>query len=197
MNIPSWLTHLRTDRRGLPVPYVNLWGAEDPTRMRIAYDRHTDSEAFFLDDDDQEIPNFTRQNMGRQRECMVDGLCQVCHRQVPWSRRLLVISRMSVEPINVPQLGDVVAIHEPWLCHRCARFAIDVCPALIRRTREDELKLIQVSSQMDVSMVVSRGWIEGPMEEETKRVQPAMWCKILLTRTRLEIGRSVESEVSA
>jgi len=178
------------------VPYVNLWGEEDLTRVRIAYDRHTDSEALFLDDDDQEIPDFTRQNMGRQRECMVDGLCQVCHRQVPWSRRFVVVSGMSVQPINVPKFGDVVVIHEPWLCQRCAQFAIEVCPALIRRSREDELKLIQVSSQMDVSIVVSRGWIEGPLEEETKRVQPAMWCKILLTRTRLEIGRGVESAMS-
>lgn len=195
--IPEWMGHLRTDRRGLPVPYVNLWGPEDMARVRIAYDQHTDSQAVFLDDSDQEVPDFTRQHMGRQRECMVIGLCQVCRGFVPWSRRFLVVSDMSVQPVNVPQLGDVVAIHEPWLCQRCARFAIDVCPALIRRSREDELRLIPITSQMDVRMIVSRGWIEGPLEEESKRVMPAMWCKILLTGTRLEIGRSVESMVSS
>jgi hypothetical protein len=196
MRIPDWLGHLRTDRRGLPVPYVNLWGVEDVRRVRMAYDRHTDSQALFQDDEGQEVPDFTQQNMGRQRECMVDGLCQVCRRHVPWSRRFLVVSDMSVQAIHEPKLGDVVAIHEPWLCQRCAVFATDVCPALIRRTREEQLKLIPITSQMDVSMIVSRGWVEGPLEEETKRVQPAMWCKVLLTRTRLEIGRSVESVVA-
>jgi hypothetical protein len=190
ISIPTWMAHLRTDRRGLPVPYVNLWGEEDPARIRMAFDRHTNSQALFPDDADQEVPDFTRQHMGRQRECMVAGLCQVCHRSVPWSRRFLVVSGVSVQLITVPKLGDVAVIHEPWLCQRCAQFAIDKCPALIRRTRQDKLRLIPITSQMDVSMVVSTGWIEGPLEEESKRIQPAMWCKILLTRTRLAIQPS-------
>ena len=28
VDIPPWLSHLRTDRRGLPVPWVNRWGPE-------------------------------------------------------------------------------------------------------------------------------------------------------------------------
>lgn len=197
MKIPNWLAHLRTDRHGLPVPYVNLWGEEDQARIQMRFDRHTKSQGLFLYDADQEVPDFTRQNMGRQRECMVDGLCQVCHRFLPWSRRFLVVSEVSVRLITLPKVGEVAAIHEPWLCQRCAMFAIDKCPALIRRNHLDELQLIPITSKMDVSMVVSRGWIEGPLEEETKRVQPAMWCKILLTRTRLEIGRSAETVVSS
>ena len=39
MKIPEWLSHLRTDSYGRPVPFVNRWGPQDPARMSIAHDR--------------------------------------------------------------------------------------------------------------------------------------------------------------
>lgn len=35
-----WLGHLPTDRRGLPVPWINAWGDQDPSRASIVWDRH-------------------------------------------------------------------------------------------------------------------------------------------------------------
>jgi len=184
--VPDWLGHLRTDRRGLPVPYVNLWGVEDVTRIRMGFDRHIAGPALFLDDEAETVPDFTKQHMARQRECMIAGLCQVCARPVPWSRRFLIVTGFTVQAIAVPELGEVVSIHEPWLCERCARFASQKCPALIRRTHEDDLQLIPVTSKRDVRMVASIGYVDGPLSEETQRVKPVMWVKVLLAKYSLE-----------
>jgi hypothetical protein len=147
-----WLSHLRRDRRGLPVPYVNRWGSEDLHRVTIAYDPHVRQRAAFLDDSQETVPDFTAQNMGRQRRCMVAGLCQVCARPVPWSRRNLVIAPNSVEQITV---GNrlVSVVFEPWL--------------------------------------VSTGWIDGPLEDETRRHPVAMWVKVALLKVQVRVGQEV------
>ena len=183
-DVPEFLAHLRRDRRGLPVPYVNRWGKEEiPERIYIEHDRGCGQPGVFYRDDDLDVPDFTAQNMGRQRECMTAGLCQVCGRFVPWSRRFLVVAALSVETI---QLGGrrVAVVFEPWLDQRCAEFAIEQCPALIRRTREEQLTLVPVTSKREVQLIVSTGWVEGPCEAESRRVQPAMWAKLALTGVR-------------
>jgi hypothetical protein len=180
---PSWvprrLAHLRRDRRGLPVPFVNNWGPEDPARYMVLPDRTVGRDALFLDDQDQTVPDFTRQNMQRQRLCTVDGLCQVCARPVPWSRRFLVISDISIDVID---LGGErwVSLTEPWLDEECAGIAVKRCPALVRRTHADNLSVVKVSSRRQVRLVVSTGWVEGPLEATTRANPVAMWVKILL-----------------
>jgi hypothetical protein len=185
-----WLSHLRRDRRGLPVPYVNRWGSEDLHRVTIAYDPHVRQRAAFLDDSQETVPDFTAQNMGRQRRCMVVGLCQVCARPVPWSRRNLVIAPNSVEQITV---GNrlVSAVFEPWLDDRCAEIATKWCPALIRRRREEQLTVIPVRSQREAQLVVSTGWINGPLADETRRHPVAMWVKVALLKVQVRVGQEV------
>lgn len=177
--IPDWLQHLKRDRRGLPVPYINLWGEEDEARTDVRWDSNVGMEGVFLDDSAEEVPDFTRQHIARQRECMSAGLCQVCGRSVPWSRRTLVIADLSVEWIDLHGRPHMALI-EPWLCERCARFAVDVCPALIRRTRAEHLRVVKVPSKRFATMVLSTGWIEGRWEVQTKAKPVAMWGKILL-----------------
>lgn len=183
-----WLSHLRRDRRGLPVPYINAWAPEEEGRMRIAYDRHAERRAMFLDDADGTEPDFTRQNMGRQRECMDGGRCQVCHRQVPWSRRRLVVSDVSVKWEVVDELGGrrVPVIHEPWLDERCAAIATAWCPALTRRERAGDLLLVPVTSKRDVQLVLSVGALTGPLEAETRADPVGMWVKARLLTHRIE-----------
>ena len=118
----DWLAHLRTDRRGLPVPYVNVWGDEARLPVRVEHDVNVRARAVFTDDSGQTVPDFTRQCMQRQRECVVQGLCQVCARPVPWSRRFLVVSSISVEQIELPG-GQAPVVTEPWLCGWCAGIA--------------------------------------------------------------------------
>jgi hypothetical protein len=185
VEIPARLKHLRTDRRGIPVPFVNLWGPEDENRLRIGYDRCVGGLAVFQDDDDQDVPDFTRQNIQRQRECMVDGLCQVCARPVPWSRRFLIVSSISVEAVKVPLRGELIVVTEPWLDGFCARFALEKCPGLIRRKTAKDLDLVSVRSKLDVEMVVSSGTIDGPLAEMSQTIQPFMWAKLYLSRLRI------------
>jgi hypothetical protein len=177
--IPPWLGHLRTDRRGICVPWINLWGPEDVARMSVRYDRHVRQRAVFMDDTGQTVPDFRAQCIQRQREAMAGGLCQVCGRPVPWRRRCLVVSDMSVETITY-QGRRVPVVTEPWLDERCATFAMRHCPALIRRTREEALSLVPITSPRDVRMHVSTGWVEGPLKAETTREPVAMWVKAAL-----------------
>lgn len=181
MTVPTFLSHLRRDRRGLPVPHINRWGVEDATRLSIRHDPHVGGPGIFEDDRDQTVPDFTRQSMGRQRECTIAGLCQVCARPVPWSRRVLVLAALSVERVTLHG-QSVPVVTEPWLCPRCATFATEHCPALIRRTRDEQLTVVPVRSARDCQIVLSTGWVEGPCEAESRRLQPAMWAKILLRR---------------
>lgn len=179
MKTPAFLAHLRTDRRGIPVPYINQWGPEDPSRVRIDYDEYVDGPGLFLDDSEQTEPDFTRQCMQRQRECMIRGLCQVCRTPVPWPDRRLILSKSSAQVIYVEGI-PFMAVTEPWLCPQCARFAMTHCPALIRQASAAGLELIDVTSSSMCALVTSKGWIEGPLEAESKRVQPAMWTKLIL-----------------
>lgn len=181
-----WLSHLRRDRRGLPVPYVNRWGLEDTDRLYLAYCPYAGQQGVFLNDANETEPDFTHQNMGRQRECMAAGLCQVCARPVPWSRRNLVVAPNSVEWARVEGVaGEVPLVFEPWLDDRCAEIATRWCPALIRRRREEELYVVPVRSQREVRLVASTGWVEGHLQAQTQRSHAAMWIKVALTRLRI------------
>lgn len=178
MKIQDWLGHLRTDRRGIPVPYLNRWGPERPDQLSIRVDPVVHQLAVFQDDADEPDPDFTAQNMQRQRECMMRGLCQVCARPVPWRRRLLVVSSMSTSVVDVQGVGPAVVVTEPWLDQRCAGFALNHCPALIRRKHGDDLTLLVVDTRP--KLIVSNGWVEGPLEAESRRIKPAMWVKAII-----------------
>lgn len=173
-----WLRNLRRDRRGLPVPYVNMWGTETIENTRVAYDRNVGMLAQFVDEDPHGLPDFLKQCRQRQRECMVRGLCQVCARIVPWSRRFLPVG---------PNMGQNVlvdgrmraAFSEPWLCERCADIAVNWCPALIRRRKEDKLLLVPVTGPRQVKLITSTGYLDGPLHEQTRAEPVAMLVKVV------------------
>jgi hypothetical protein len=184
-DVPAFLSHLRRDRRGLPVPFINRWGAESTDRLSIEHDPNVGQLAIFDYDNHEPEPDFLHQNMQRQRKCMTLGWCQVCARPMPWSRRFLVVSSMSVEQVQVAG-RPVAVVTEPWLDERCAEFALRICPGLIRRRTAHGLTLVPVTSKREVQLVVSNGWVEGHLEEESKRIQPAMWAKVALIGVRIE-----------
>lgn len=187
-----WLDHLRRDRRGLPVPYVNAWGEESVERASVAYDPLVGAPAVFFADHG-EVPDFTRQNPQRQRRCVVEGLCQVCGKPVPWSRRNLVIASLSVQWHWVGNLRrEVPVTHEPWLCDRCCAVAVGWCPALIRRRREEQLEVVKVRSQKEVQLIVSSGAIDGHPDAGT---EVRIWAKLRLLS--VDIQRAPAAEVTA
>lgn len=172
-----WLDHLRRDRRGLPVPFINAWGAETRETTRVAYDPLVGGVALFLDDHGDE-PDFTRQNPQRQRRCWVEGLCQVCGKGVPWSRRNLVVAALSVKWSYVDSLRrEVPVVAEPWLCDRCCAIAVGWCPALIRRSREEQLQVVPVRSAREVLPIASVGRVDYYPEAGGKVV---LWSKVQL-----------------
>lgn len=179
MKIPAHLDHLPT-WRGLPVPFVNRLGASEHVDIwSIRFDRNLGRVAAFMADEDGAPPDFTHQSIQRQRECVLRGLCQVCTRVLEWPDRRVVLSSVSCEVVEVAGRWATV-VTEPWLCPDCAEFATTTCPALIRRDRSEDLRVVPVLSPDACRIVLSSGWIEGRYEAATKAKPVAMWAKILL-----------------
>jgi hypothetical protein len=179
--VPDWLGHLQVDSRGIPVPWVNRWGVEDVDRLQIAYDPHVRRLAVFERDADGAVPDFTRQHMGRQREAMIVGLCQVCGRSVPWAGRLLVASVGTESLVDFgATLGPRLVIGEPWLDHRCAEFALTRCPALIRRRRDEQIRVLAATDETAIAYDMTVGSVDGPLERLSREVLPALWVRLLV-----------------
>jgi hypothetical protein len=187
VKLPDHLAHLPL-WRGLPVPYINRWGTVEPeSGWTIRYDRNVREIAVYLADQPGGPPDFTRQCVQRQRECVLLGLCQVCKRALDWPDRRLVVSSVSVRTVEV-EGHQVPVVTEPWLCPDCAEFATATCPALIRRGRDEDLHMVEVAKPEDCRLVLSRGWIEGRYEASTRANPVAMWAKILLLNVFVETG---------
>jgi hypothetical protein len=192
MNIPEHLRHLPT-WKGLPVPYVNHWGTGEPTAdWSIRFDRTLRQIAAFCADHLDGPADFTRQCVQRQRECALLGLCQVCKRTLDWPDRRLAVSSISTETVQI-QDRRVPVLTEPWLCEDCASFAILVCPSLIRRGRHEDLHVVTMSGPEDCKLVLSSGWIEGPLEAATQAHPVAMWVKILLLNVDIQFSKEVRA----
>lgn len=195
MNIPQHLRHLRIDHRGIPVPYINQWGPQDPNRIRIRFDANVNGPGLFVDETDQTVPDFKRQCMQRQRECMTRGLCQVCSVPVPWPDRRLILAKSTVQILHVEGL-PFLTVTEPWLCPPCARFALTRCPALIRQASTSGLELIDVTDPSMCAQLLAKGWVEGPLEAESKRLEPAMWVKLILKPELYSTGSRISRALS-
>jgi len=187
VNVPEHLRNLSV-WRGLPVPYINRWGYEErEIDWGIRYDRNLGEVAAYMANQLGAPPDFRHQCIQRQRECVLLGRCQVCFRAVDWPDRRLVVSSVSVEMVEV-QGRQVAVVTEPWLCPDCCKFATAVCPALIRRGRDEDLHVVEMSSPADCRVVLSHGWIEGRYEAATKANPVAMWAKILLLNVAVQTG---------
>jgi hypothetical protein len=182
-----WLDHLQKDHRGLPVPYVNAWGPQVPD---VRPDDHVEGRlALFNVDDFNGAPDFTRQSAQRQRQCMVEGLCQVCGLGVPWQARYLVVSSVSVAFVALPGRPPVPLVSEPWLCGRCAKIATRWCPALLRRRDTSDLMVHRIESPADVTVRMSTGRVDGFPDAGD---QVVIWVKLSLTTLRIVPGPGAE-----
>jgi hypothetical protein len=179
VKLPEHLAHLLR-WRGLPVPYVNRWGADErESDWGIRFDRNVGEIAAYMADQAGGPADFRHQAIQRQRECVWLGMCQVCKRVLDWPDRRLVVSSVSVQTVEV-EGHRVPVITEPWLCPDCAEFATAVCPALIRRGRDEDLHVVELGGPADCRIVLSRGWIEGRYEAASRARQVVMWAKVLL-----------------
>lgn len=177
--IPQHLADLPT-WHDLPVPTISCWAGELPeTTWSWRHDEHVDRQAWFTPDwtagDGDAV--IGRQNPQRQRRSAMLYRCQVCDAEIPERRAWLVVSaRATLQPVTVDgRRGKSLVVTEPWLCHPCAAFSISVCPGLIGRRRTDDLVMHRPNHWLNI---MSTAYMDGPLAEEAKIVQPALWVKI-------------------
>lgn len=188
----TWLAELPRDPRGLPIPWINRWGAETAAAARVSWDRHIERPAVFHDDHGDTV-DFTRQNYGREREAMVTGLCQVCGRFTPWSRRNLVLSAHTVEQVDLGGGRIVPAVNEPWLDDRCAFIATTLCPALIRRAHDEDLNVVPVRSPREVELIVSVGALDFDALADKQAAHPDHLARLRAAAQRGPLGMWVKA----
>ena len=130
-NIPeneviSWKLGGRT----VPVPYVAAWSSEYPVMQvrpeplmggRLALFRGGGRRG-------EGEPLFGKMDVGRQRRCILRGICQVCGEPIEGPRWVALL----MEKANLPGVGDLDVVREPPACTLCMRTALRVCPGLRR-----------------------------------------------------------------
>lgn len=168
--VPQWLSHLEVDRRGIPVPWINTWTAvegvnplADPSvdpltgepagtdGFTVRYDSLAQQDGYFLDDEDRAAfghPDFTSQNPGRQRAAMIQGLCQVCARHVPWSRRFLVVAGLSVLGLTQRSIAERVGRDPKTVSSRLR--LLKLLPSTQARVAKGQLTLDDASAIADL-----------------------------------------------
>lgn len=145
MKLPTHLLGLPKDpRTGWPAPYVNAWTSEQdeadltivpgPTPGTVAVHQPERVGHGHVD--------FKAQNLTRARKTVLSGWCQVC--RAPKARTLIVGPGLSGEVIQIGQVR-YVAFTEPWICERCALFAMTHCPGLIRRKHDEIVHTINTT----------------------------------------------------
>jgi hypothetical protein len=184
---PLSLRHCLRDRYNRPVPYINIWSGEMPEdTWRLATDPSLGMPGIFVPAGCRGLgePDFTRQAPDRQRECMIGELCQICTAPAAW---IVVSNSMSTKTI-VYQGKKRLVITEPWICASCAKYAIEVCPGLIRRRRDDDLALVR---PIEYELGYSQGWMEGPLQAKSQRELPAMWGELHIEAAVAPDGKRV------
>lgn len=173
------------DEKGRPVPYVNIWSGELPEETwRLQFDRTLNMNGICvpLGKRGHGTPDFTRQAPDRQRSCMFRHLCQIC---LGFNADHVVLSNSVGSKTIMYEGKQTLVLTEPWMCRPCARYAIENCPALIRRRADEDLHLIRPTTYR---MGYSQGWMEGPLQERTQREMPAMWAELHVTEALDEYG---------
>jgi hypothetical protein len=189
VKLPATMRDCLLDAYGRPVPYVNIWSGEMPEdRWIITYDVGVGRPGIAVPRGCRGVgvPDFTRAAPDRQRECMTRKRCQICRRSgAEW---VVLSDKVSTRTIEIAGKATLT-FTEPWLCKPCADFAVRGCPELLRRTRDEDLMLVR---PVDFTLGWSSGWMEGPLEEETKASHAAMWGEMYLHTARDERGRRIK-----
>lgn len=174
------------DEKDRPVPYINIWAGEMPEETwQMIYDPYINKVGIAVPSDKRGVgdPDFTRQAPDRQRSCMVGHRCQICFtKDAPW----LVVSDSVGSRTIMFEMQPKLVFTEPWMCKDCALFAIETCPALIRRLADDDLMLCRPT---EYGWGYSSGWMEGPLQERSQKEMPAMWAELHVRSAVDEKGR--------
>lgn len=125
----------------VPVPYAALWSAEEG-KMTVDFCRHIkhlaccDAEARGAGK-----PIFGKPHMGRQRELIVNNLCDLCARPLK-GRTKVSLSHARVSATGAE--GACVMQVEPLVHKDCALVCVQHCPSLKRDIKAGTLFVRQV-----------------------------------------------------
>lgn len=178
MKIPGHLQD-RPRWNNLPVPYINAVGVElDEQQWTPKWDNNVRQPAWFTAPNPARFgpADFTKQCLQRQREVTVRGLCQVCAHPVPHDRRLLLLfdgsyQQAMLDGYSLTANGrPIVAVSEPWICHRCLPYVLTTCPGV--RRRRDEAQVWELTRW---EVILSTGW----HDTHGRSVVAAMWAKVV------------------
>lgn len=116
--------------RDVPVPYVALWTSEAPDVEVRPEPLLGGKPALFKAGGrrGEGEPLFAKMEIGRQRLCMIRGLCQVCADPIEGPRWVAMLVEARTGDTEHPVL------REPPACTLCMRTSLRLCPGL-RRTR--------------------------------------------------------------
>ena len=141
---------------GVPVPYTVSWTAEE--RLFVAYCRWAEGAAL-----SQDVargvgkPCFGKPHSQRQREAIVDGLCDLCGRPLA-VRTKVSLSHARPSP-KAFRMGDILQA-EPLLHRECAARCLHHCPSLKRDIHTGSLRVRQVK-RYDVQVaIMSEEYVE-------------------------------------
>lgn len=175
--IPTHLLGLPRDpETGWPVPYVNRWTSENEHQATVG--TWLGSPAFMWPDHrGVGAADFRSQHLNRQRIVMRDHSCQVC--RADRATLLIIGPGLSGQRIRYGRAGlpvTGVAFTEPLICSRCATFATEHCPGLIRRRRTDTMRIVDLHGKLGRTELV---YSTGTHDLIPGRVA-LMWAKLVV-----------------
>lgn len=125
----------------VPVPYAALWSAEDG-QMHVAQCPHINMPACCdIAARGQGKPVFGKPHMTRQREVIVNDLCDLCARPL---RLKTKVSLSHARPVASGGEGLCIMQVEPLLHKDCAAICVQHCPSLKRDIDKGTLIVRQV-----------------------------------------------------
>lgn len=121
--IPEHMKHLLVDEHhGYPVPYVAEWSSEQDMILPPPEHPFFGAICTTKGGPGQGTPILGAMHPGRQRECMQFRRCQVCHTDLDGDMWMAGGAKLKW-------------FTEPPCCLDCMRFAVQVCPGLVRGSR--------------------------------------------------------------
>lgn len=125
----------------VPVPYAALWSSE-VGRMHVAICPHIGKIACCdVSSRGDGKPVFGKPHMGRQREVIVNDLCDLCAKPL---RLRTKVSLSHTREIITGAQGMAAMQVEPLLHKDCAAECVEYCPSLKRDIARGVLKVAQV-----------------------------------------------------
>jgi hypothetical protein len=124
-----------------PVPFVSMWTSETPITIEPC--RYAGGRPALCQPQSPGVgrPVFVKPHMVRQRQAIVDGLCDTCGRSLAGRTKVsLSHARVNFKGANGPCVMQV----EPLLHKACAALSLRHCPSLRRDIREGRITVRQV-----------------------------------------------------